>query len=164
MILLHWEAEWCENVSSGDRNLDLDSGSSTSCVLWVNCLTSLSFSCVSYRIIVRTQRKWIHTKQLGRCLVQSGESSTTIANQYSGLHFSFSWLKNLVLFTYFWLGKIRIPFIFYFFLYLSPSSVYIIISLIWYPLLGSFVLVSILFTSSFVMLSIGPTISWFSAL
>ena len=164
MILLHWELEWCENVCSGDRNLDLESGSSTSCVLWVNCFTSLSFSLFSYRIIVRTKRKWIHTMQMGRCLVLSGESSTTIANQYVGSHFSFSWLKNLILFNYFWLGKIRISFIFYFFLYLAPSSVYIIISLIWYPLLGSFVLVSNLFTSPFLMLSTGPTISWFLAL
>ena len=67
--------------------------SSTSCVLWVNCFTSLSFSFLSYRIIVRTKRKWIHTKQLGRYLVQSGKSSTTIARKWEVLHFAFSWLK-----------------------------------------------------------------------
>ena len=107
-------------MCSGDRKLDLDSDSSTSCVLWINYLTSLSFSFLSYRIIVRTKRKWIHTKQLGRCLVQSGVSSTTIANQYWVLHFSFSWFKNLYIIYLFITRKNKDLIYFYTFLIPFP--------------------------------------------
>ena len=42
-------------VCTGDRNLDLNSGSATSWVLSVSYLTSLSSSFLASRVIVRTK-------------------------------------------------------------------------------------------------------------
>ena len=121
MILLHWEVESCDN---GLRRQESGFGFwlSTSGVVWVNYLTSLSFSFLSYRIAVRTKSKWIHTKQLEKCLVHSGVSSTTIANQYYVLLFSFCWLKNLYIIHLFLTRKNK-DFV-YFYTFLIPFPIF----------------------------------------
>lgn len=45
-------------------SLDLNSGSGTSWVLWVNYLTSLSFRFLSFRVAMRTKNEVLHTKHL----------------------------------------------------------------------------------------------------